>query len=231
MDTSPQTNNQMTRSTAITFLLVIIVIILGAGAYFLFFQEEGINDNKANATNTNQVADTNQAANANTATNTNIDTSGWKTYTNSEYGYTMKYPADWTVEERKLLEDPYDESRQSPFRSVDFYSPGKKYMLNVYVKKITDSGTSILGGGIAGTFSDMGKVQVGQYYLPAIQTVENNKVKGFFIPSAGQETTIDGYQFGAQFADMTDDYYKVDLLDSVEYYQALSILKLLELEK
>lgn len=62
-----------------------------------------------NVANTNVVVDTNENANI-TVTNDNIntdqasevDTSDWLTYTNEEYGFSFKYPSDWTV---KQLDD------------------------------------------------------------------------------------------------------------------------------
>ena len=111
----------MTRSTLIIILLVIIIIIV-AGAYLLFFVEEKVNTNNVNVlantnstvntktntvvntnttANTNSITNTSSAvnsnANTNTAANTNIDKSGWKTYENVDYGFTLKHPNNWSV--------------------------------------------------------------------------------------------------------------------------------------
>lgn len=84
------------------WIIIIILIILGIGAYFLFFQEKGINTNNANATtNTNTVVN----LNTNTNTNTNIDTSDWKTYTNTQYNFSIQYPNDFIYWETKLSTD------------------------------------------------------------------------------------------------------------------------------
>lgn len=65
---------------------------------------ENINTNET--TNTNQVTNinagvnTNSTGNTNTASNTNTatgPTAGWKTYTNSEFEVTFKYPTDWSI--------------------------------------------------------------------------------------------------------------------------------------
>ncbi len=107
-------------------ILVIILIIVGAGAYF-WWQKGDTKINTANiainttnrntntvsnansAVNTNVASNVNTAANLNTAVNVNaganlntnaaVDTSGWKTYENSTYGYNIKYPTDWKVVE------------------------------------------------------------------------------------------------------------------------------------
>ena len=70
-------------------------------------------------TNTNVVSNTNATVNTNTSNdntnavvtesieNTNadqgseVDTSDWLTYTNDEYGFSLKYPRDWVLEENE----------------------------------------------------------------------------------------------------------------------------------
>lgn len=52
-------------------------------------------------TKTNQATNANAQANTNVSTNANVavdETAGWKTYTNAEFGYSIKYPADWPIE-------------------------------------------------------------------------------------------------------------------------------------
>jgi preprotein translocase subunit YajC len=130
---------QPTKSTnsAMWIMAIIILIVLGVGVYFLFFQEKGTNTNNANIitnqnenvatdtntisnvnvvantntvvnSNTNTTTNTNTAANINTNTvanlNTNVDMSGWKTYKNDTYKYSLKYPNDWKLEERSDLD-------------------------------------------------------------------------------------------------------------------------------
>ncbi len=159
-----------------------------------------------------------------------IDTSDWQTYTNEEYGYTAKYPNSWTVEEKNILEDPYKEGRPGPFRSIDFRSADQEHLLNVYLKKSSDVGTSLLGGGIgAGDFVKIDNIDVAGYSVPAIHNIYQGKVKTLFTPDAGAITSIGDYDFGAQFADLSGDYDETDLLKETEYYQALSILKSISL--
>jgi hypothetical protein len=64
-------------------------------------------DANANTTNTNVVVDTNENTNVivvNENTNSDqgseVDTSDWLTYINEEYGFSFKYPEEWTVSDQ-----------------------------------------------------------------------------------------------------------------------------------
>ncbi len=72
----------------IIILLVVGVVIVGAVWYTLLLPKT-----PAGNTNTSQVVtNTNTAANTNTTAD---DTAGWKTYTNSAGGYSIRYPSEW----------------------------------------------------------------------------------------------------------------------------------------
>lgn len=66
-----------------------------------------IQNSNAVKSNSNVSTNTNSVSNTNSEVNTNIssvDTSDWLTYTNQEYGFSLRYPGDWVVniEETKL---------------------------------------------------------------------------------------------------------------------------------
>ncbi len=44
---------------------------------------------------TNSNGNVNSAANTNQSTNANVSTAGWKTYTNTELGFSLKFPSTW----------------------------------------------------------------------------------------------------------------------------------------
>ena len=49
-------------------------------------------------------------------------TANWKTYTNYEYGYSVKYPSDWKVIEAKPSNTPnwpYDISQENQLQKVN----------------------------------------------------------------------------------------------------------------
>lgn len=56
----------------------------------------------------NQPADTNTQLPTNqetVATTNGVDTSGWKTYRNEEYGFQLKYPEDWEFDKKNAFID------------------------------------------------------------------------------------------------------------------------------
>jgi len=75
-------------------LLICAIVIVSALGYLVWFycvKSESITTPTPTATTTNTNANTNTSNTNSTAT------ADWKTYTNSTYGYSIKYPKDWTV--------------------------------------------------------------------------------------------------------------------------------------
>lgn len=147
-------------------ILIIIasVVVAGVAGYFLFkagnsSQTEKSNENVATVNrangnaNTNIVANTNQvenknastnidtAVNTNTVSNTNVadPTVGWKTYSNTENGFSFKHPADWTP---KTINDPYYNNKailttlQNPGFQEPYGAVGGIF-INVYANRNT----------------------------------------------------------------------------------------------
>lgn len=58
------------------------------------------NTNATTSTNVNSATNANVNANVSTNANTNstVSTTSWKLYTNTDFGYTIKYPSDWPIE-------------------------------------------------------------------------------------------------------------------------------------
>jgi len=83
--------NQRGISTSVSFLVIIIVALIGAGAWFFMSYEKtnsNGNINVAPATNSS----TNTASNSNTNTSSTV---GWQTFQNNTYGYELKFPSSW----------------------------------------------------------------------------------------------------------------------------------------
>ncbi len=83
--------NQRGISTSVGLLVIIIVALIGAVAWFFFSYEKtnpNANVNIAPATNSS----TNTASNSNTNTSSIV---GWQTFQNNTYGYELKFPNSW----------------------------------------------------------------------------------------------------------------------------------------
>lgn len=80
-------NKQNGLSAIWVILFVVLALILGAiGGYYYSKNKEG-------KTTTSTVTPTS------TSTTTSDETASWKTYTNSKYGYSIKYPTNWAYRE------------------------------------------------------------------------------------------------------------------------------------
>ncbi len=109
-------------------------------------------------TNTNTRTNANSNANVNTSTNvntnSNVSTAGWKTYTNTELGFTLKFPSTW---------DGYTVSQVTSNHSIKFThpktvsskgNPGEVSFIITRLQKGTDipTGTSFVDENATYTF-------------------------------------------------------------------------------
>jgi hypothetical protein len=78
-------------------LLVLIVLIIVAGGVFVWNKKMNQEVPKNSLKEEVKTAE-------NTDTN-NVDTSDWKTYRNEKYGYSMRYPKGWYVDDRFANQD------------------------------------------------------------------------------------------------------------------------------
>ena len=110
MNNEPQTPSKSSNSTMMWVVLIVILTIAAVGIY-LWWQNSQTNTNTAGNENVNKIlnvnsgvnANTNTAGNTNLPTNTNtVDTSGWETYANSEFLFSIQYPSEFTRWETKL---------------------------------------------------------------------------------------------------------------------------------
>jgi len=88
--------------TSMAVLLTILVMLGLAGGGYYYLSKQSTTDK---ATLQTQIDDlTAKLATEKTASTaaTAVDTSSWKTYTNSAYGFSLKYPSNWKLTERKI---------------------------------------------------------------------------------------------------------------------------------
>jgi hypothetical protein len=152
---------------------------------------------------------------------------GWQTYENNNYGYTMKYPADWTVEHKTEADDG------SPADWLLFSSPDKTYSLSFGIRNKGDT-IAIMGrtGTGAGDFEALGTAFIGSTEVHVMKLVFEGKVKLISYGGAsGTKTEIDSHEVTAEFNKKYEgDYKDYSIDDPPEKLIADKILKSFQLK-
>lgn len=148
--------------------------------------------------NANSNANVSLNVNASTNTNASDPTAGWKTYTNTVVGYSVKYPTNWVVKEVYLLNDPLF---NVPVRFITIFNPNNKYLLTIGVRtngsdtRLTDK--TVVGN--AGTLVNGKSVTIGDASVGTMMLVEDSKTKDIlFFPSGSEYVEIRGFQVRAE---------------------------------
>jgi len=81
-------------STLLAILLIVVVALIAGGGVWWYMSK------KSTSTTTTTSSTTAISVKTTTTTSTATQTAGWKTYTSSQYKFSFKYPADWTVDEQ-----------------------------------------------------------------------------------------------------------------------------------
>jgi hypothetical protein len=86
----------MRKGIALPFLLLLASVAFILGAFFVF-------DNKPNSLNQNSTQTQSPLPTAETYYTEESDITNWKTYTNTQAGYSIQYPPDWATRVRNDL--------------------------------------------------------------------------------------------------------------------------------
>lgn len=148
----------------------------------------------------------------------------WKTYANEEYGFEVKYPAEWIVAE--IQKDSLDPAAICKY--VNFYTSDKDYILQFGLKQKGDSKVNIVcRAGIAGGDTVEGNiVKVGDTNVGTMNLTANGKIIEVFYSNTGSipgEFEINGFEGNASFRHSKD--LDVDLSELQLANQILSTFK------
>ncbi|MEI8143747.1 MAG: hypothetical protein WCG48_04005 [Candidatus Berkelbacteria bacterium] len=102
MTTDQLDKKSPTRVSLLTILLVILAICIIGGGFFLWWQNR-----ENNQIVTENTANTSSSPTSSLASSVSFvdPTAGWKTYTNTTYRLSFKYPSDWTLASGEGLPD------------------------------------------------------------------------------------------------------------------------------
>lgn len=93
-----RSNNLGFGATGILIALVILIILAGGGFFaYQYFQIKNLGGQGEKET----VQGTSASRLPSQPSITEIDTSAWKTYRNEKYGFEVRYPSDWSIQDYK----------------------------------------------------------------------------------------------------------------------------------
>ncbi len=109
-------------------LIILLIVLIGAATFFGYRWYKAKQDEK------NKAAE----ESSQNAAETTDPYAGWKTYTNKNIGYTLKYPADWSVTET----DKISEITEQQVKYITLKSP-KKSSLHFGISKAGETSFNI----------------------------------------------------------------------------------------
>ncbi|MFH0853259.1 MAG: hypothetical protein V1853_02535 [bacterium] len=177
----PNSEHHSSKHRLIVFLIILAVVIIGGGgaAYFLLQSNITENDNENINENAN-TANLNQNSNANINTNVAINQNTSQTqnlvYTDTQYGFTIEYPNNWTV----------DTATQGVL--VSFTAPENEY-------------GSVSAVGLAITWEDRDNLIT--HVADLLESAEDNSSMEFTLEDE-VITTVDSLSTTARIGELTD---------------------------
>jgi len=231
----PESNNKKTVAVAIIITLLVVAFIGGlifAGKKYIDRKKElktlkkQIENQQGGRKSAGEITITNESGSSDvlpTATTANEYT-GWKTYTNSEIGYTLKHPADWEVQEFS----EYSPVREATVKYISVYAPGNKYFLRWGLRE-KNAGFHIsdrTGIGAGEPKKDGNLIILGKEYDINLFVIQG-KTEEIFYPNSGITRSADGkYEFLANFEEGAGASSNLlDMADAPERSLAEKILK------
>lgn len=158
----------MKNKLIITVISAMLLLAM-AGVGFYFFQKRQEIKSSANqntVTVDNEVNNEEKEKQKNNELEVNNET-GFKTYTNEEYGYAFDYPKDWKLIDHYGEKEDFPNNRIIEYKYVDLKEPNKNFGVIVGVKNESDSNWnysthSHITGVAAGDFVIAKEIKVAQ---------------------------------------------------------------------
>lgn len=151
----------------------------------------------------------------------------WKTFTNADIGYSVKYPREWTVEDTVQTRS---EQLVSPVRYITLFSSGKSHFLTLGVKRSTDEFLISDRTGVgAGDLKSDGNVTVSDTSVPASKLVYQGKTKEWYAAKNGPgQSTVGSHVINAALSvGNASEYASIEIAGSPELTTAKVILSTL----
>jgi len=189
--------NKFNYFTVLLILLAVVILGVAALGYYQYKSDDGLNlfGKKYGG----ESAATTTANTETPATTTTDETADWKTYENTIYGYSVKYPKDWVVNSTKAVgvsfDNPAIQSVESElvvyYRdniSTASFNDSKATSLSDMLKDtVTFKNTkSLKVGGIDGYETFVGGV--GAYYI--IYLEKDNHIYELYFSNKENKTSI-----------------------------------------
>lgn len=139
-------------STILLIVIILAVGIIGASiGYYYGANSATTTTSLITATRTTAPKVTTTAVGA---TTTAVDTANWKTYTNTDYGFSFKYPGDWNKEE----------NNQNDFSDIIFSSANNSEVKNPLIIRVY-GGKTFSGHAGPNTYFDVSKSGTKKYFI------------------------------------------------------------------
>jgi hypothetical protein len=157
----------------------------------------------ANQNGTKDLSNSN-IENSDLASKTSSEYDSWKTYTNTDVGYSLQYPPDWILSETNGKSEVTN--MMTKYITID--TPDKKYFLYFGLKRKADTFSISNRTGVgAGDEKNLGNIMVLNTSTDIKGLYYNEKLQEIFFGSIGQKNTADDkYIFGATFSSRGDTY-------------------------
>jgi len=111
-----------------TLILILVVMFFCLGGAYWYFQIQSRNQNAQNTTQDNFLQQTtNGPPVAKPTLVLNLDTRTWQTFSSNYYGYSLKFPPDWTISESEVHNE---KAIDHYFSSTSDYTLGRD---NIYL--------------------------------------------------------------------------------------------------